>query len=174
MGKLVIHQWTWKAQTASLPDSQSTQQLLGAVQSDLTTQTFSQFLQRLTSFTLTGLCFDFFFRFDFPHGKTGKCDFLHQSGRSLCFHACSFKVSPGLFLGTLSSLVFWPLSWTSFPDQTCFLPSPPPLLTPLHCLLHGFATFSSSSPSFFLFPLFLYSPHHFTFQLDSLHAIFSL
>lgn len=71
------------------------------------------------------------------------------------------RISP---LWTSASVVFWPLSWSSFPDETCFLLSPPSLPDPLCTLLHWFATFSSS-------PLF---PLHFTFQLDSLHVIFSL
>lgn len=36
-----------------------------------------------------------------------------------------------LFFG-ISPVVFRPLSWTSFRDQTCFLPSPPSLPTLLH------------------------------------------
>lgn len=63
---------------------------------------------------------------------------------------------------------FWPLSWTSFPAQTCFLPSPPPFPTPLHC----FNALLRSPPPFFL--PFSSLPCHFTFQLDSHHAIFSL
>lgn len=92
----------------------------------------------------------------------------------LCFHACSFQVSSDLFPGTLwffggsPPWRFWPLSWTSFPDQTCFLPSPPPFPTPLHC----FSALLRSPPPFFLH--FSSLPRHFTFQLDSHHAIFSL
>lgn len=171
----------------SLPAWQrgGTQQLLGGCTkwSNLS-DVFTVFAD-LTSVALTGLCFDLFFppSLLFPTWKDGKV-WISPSEQPFSLFSCLFfssllrsasRKSLVLFFGT-SSLVFWPLSSTSFPDQTCFLPSPPPLPTPLHCLPHCFATLSSSFPLFFLpLPsLLLPHPHYFTFQLDSLHAIFSL
>lgn len=80
----------------------------------------------------------------------------------------SVSRSSGFVFG-ISSLVFWPLSWSSLPDQTCFLPSPPPLPTPLHRLL-GYALLflpsflspfilsSSTPPSSPVIPHFSWTP----------------
>lgn len=94
----------------------------------------------------------------FPPWKEGNHNTL-----SLCFRACYCQVSLELFLGDLWFCFrdFWPLIWTSFPDQTCFLPSSPTPPQPLFTVCFN-ASLCSPPPlfSFSFSPLFLSLSFH--------------
>lgn len=150
-GKLVLHQWTLKALTASLPDRQSTQQLLGAVQSDLTSSGVFSFLQRSVLVHPDGTVL-WFCWFYFPLGK--------KEVRTTLFVHCLLL---SRFVSRRSLVLFWgflatdlnQLPWSNLPF-TLSATSPPNPST----LSASMLRFALLLPSFLSpFPTFPFSLH---------------